>query len=428
MIKGNVDLIAINEISGWAACIDDASKKCIVHVQLKDKELVSGEAKLFRADLKNATIGNGNCAFLFKFNPPIPNNQLNNIKVFAEIKIDDAKRSNASKVELTIGPNAIKDGGARRSYQSFHDSIGDSNSNEKLKRLRLPNLKGKSFLDLGCNEGYFCNFAVRQGASRVLGIDINPEIIKLARKRTPEAEFLNKTWWDLSEEKFDIILFTSAIHYEHEQRKLLSFLKDRLNTSGVLILECGIYQNIYSHWYLAQRHDGSLRYPNINYLIDVLLDGYAVTSMGRSVDQPGDPIPRFVFHCSERRPIILLVYGPSNSGKSILARNIARNAIPSYSIDNLFHRIINGPLPAKSKLCSFIKAEGDLLKLDTLSAKIVAAGLTNELVEMMVLEAPLQSEIAIIEGEMLVYEEFRKLFTAYLARIGCFVWDVHRSS
>jgi hypothetical protein len=124
MIKGNVDLIAINEVSGWALCMDDPNNRCEVFVQLNEINLASGEAILFRPDLKNLAAGDGNCAFSFKFEPHLAKDQLKNIKVFAAAKIGGAK---ANKVELKIGANAVKDGGLKRSYQSFDDSNGDSN-------------------------------------------------------------------------------------------------------------------------------------------------------------------------------------------------------------------------------------------------------------------------------------------------------------
>lgn len=47
----------------------------------------------------------------------------------------------------------------KKSYQSFPDQAGGSHSFDKLTQLRLPPLAGRSFLDVGCNEGFFCGFA-----------------------------------------------------------------------------------------------------------------------------------------------------------------------------------------------------------------------------------------------------------------------------
>lgn len=40
---------------------------------------------------------------------------------------------------------------------------------------KLPDLHGRSFLDIGCGTGVIACFAARAGANRVTGVDINPE-------------------------------------------------------------------------------------------------------------------------------------------------------------------------------------------------------------------------------------------------------------
>ena len=71
-------------------------------------------------------------------------------------------------------------------YQSFPDAAGDSRTLDKLKALRLPDLAGKSFLDVGCNEGFFCGFARFLGAGRVVGVDHSEQFIARARVRFPD--------------------------------------------------------------------------------------------------------------------------------------------------------------------------------------------------------------------------------------------------
>ena len=50
-------------------------------------------------------------------------------------------------------------------YQSFPGAPGDSMTLDKLKRMAFPELAGKTFLDVGCNEGFFCGFARHVGAA-----------------------------------------------------------------------------------------------------------------------------------------------------------------------------------------------------------------------------------------------------------------------
>jgi ribosomal protein L11 methylase PrmA len=66
---------------------------------------------------------------------------------------------------------------------------GDSPSRQKLERLELPDMSGKAFLDIGRNEGFFCDAALRNGASRVVGMDNDPQVIEQARIRFPKVDF-----------------------------------------------------------------------------------------------------------------------------------------------------------------------------------------------------------------------------------------------
>ena len=72
-------------------------------------------------------------------------------------------------------------------YQSFPDASGASRTLDKVKALKLPVLEGRSFLDVGCNEGFFCGLAKHLGASRVVGLDRSALFIERARARFPDC-------------------------------------------------------------------------------------------------------------------------------------------------------------------------------------------------------------------------------------------------
>ena len=418
-ILGFVDYYDYQRVSGWLADFSDIEKLLSIKVLIDGTEVCRGVADQYRQDLASHPKFNGT---FHAYNLEIPSKYIDGKKHEVQVmEIETGyllKKTHKEKITHDKSSSAVKP------YQSFDGINGDSCSSEKLRRLRLPSLAGKSVLDIGCNEGFFCNFSVTQGAKRVLGIDSNSKIIEQAKKRTPTAEFTNTDWWNLPNEKFDLIFFLSAIHYEKNQKKLLSHLRSHLTDNGILVLECGVSQYNLNHWYTFQRHDGALRYPNFNYLIDALLSDYAVTTMGRSVDQPGDPVPRFVFHCTPRNSTALLIYGSSGIGKTVLARSLMNQNVYTYSIDNLFHRIIENLHSPKNKVCDFIKSHGDIMKLDTLSETVIEAGLSSELVKSVINEIPIESKMFIIEGEMLIHEEFRRELTSYLKQNGVVVWNV----
>jgi 2-polyprenyl-3-methyl-5-hydroxy-6-metoxy-1,4-benzoquinol methylase len=49
---------------------------------------------------------------------------------------------------------------------------------------RSGDVRGKTICDIGCGSGRFVTALARRGASRVLGIDVAPEMLKLARQLT----------------------------------------------------------------------------------------------------------------------------------------------------------------------------------------------------------------------------------------------------
>ena len=127
-------------------------------------------------------------------------------------------------------------------YQTFSDQKGGSDSPGKLKALKLPDLEGKSVLDIGCNEGFFCVEAKKQGATRVVGIDKVPAVIEAARQRAPDIDFRCQTWDTLPEGPFDVI---TCFHYL--QRDLFPKLGARLTPGGLLIVEIATRRNLERH-------------------------------------------------------------------------------------------------------------------------------------------------------------------------------------
>lgn len=80
--------------------------------------------------------------------------------------------------------------------------------------LRVINLKPEeSLLELGCGQGYFVEkFA--EVSKKVMGVDIGKELIEIAKKKIPKANFLVGNAEDqkiLSGEKFDVVTVILAI-------------------------------------------------------------------------------------------------------------------------------------------------------------------------------------------------------------------------
>ena len=303
---------------------------------------------------------------------------------------------------------------ARRSCRDF-DGTESSGSREKLEALRLdllpradrdaPPLKDKAVLDIGCNEGFFCIEAVRQGASRVVGIDVEPSFIESARQRCPEATFIHGTWWKIPEEKFDCIFFLSAMHYEREPRKLLRKLHDHLAPTGVLILECGVVAEPGVRvWRTVRRGDGVWRYPTFELLKRDLLADYAARRVDATAAQEGNPIVPHVLHCTPHAPIAMIVAARTRSGKSVLSYDLGSSGIPTYSTDVALGRLIRRPDQAWRPLAQKLRERFPGERRPDLAQAaiyVVENGLEDELCDIIVEEAPSEVRIFGIEGDAL---------------------------
>ena len=128
-------------------------------------------------------------------------------------------------------------------YQTHADAVpGMSDSQRKLRAIHLPSsLAGTRVLDIGCNEGFFCNEAIQRGAATVTGIDVLMSNIDCARKlMRPRIRFIHQSWAQLPAGEFDLILWMSTMHYERNPRMVLDQIRDRLAKDGLFIFEGGV--------------------------------------------------------------------------------------------------------------------------------------------------------------------------------------------
>lgn len=176
----------------------------------------------------------------------------------------------------------------------------------KFDGLRIPTLKGKSYLDMGCNSGMFCQFAVEAKASKVFGIDIAPDLIDLARENVPEAEFAISRFEDidLGTRRFDVISIASAIHYSLDFVKVANIIMNMLNDDGLLVIEGGLFDPMGNSalntpipgWRKVGDH---CRQLSLNFVTEVLFPNCTVAMVNPSLNQGGDNLARYVLHVSK---------------------------------------------------------------------------------------------------------------------------------
>ena len=81
----------------------------------------------------------------------------------------------------------------------------------------FPDLKGKRVLDLGCGYGWHCKYAVKMGASQVIGIDGSEKMIAKAKTQNPDSRIRYEVCgiedYSYPENRFDLIVSNLVLHY-----------------------------------------------------------------------------------------------------------------------------------------------------------------------------------------------------------------------
>ncbi len=103
----------------------------------------------------------------------------------------------------------------------------------------LPNLKGKTVLDLGCGYGHNCIEFIKKGASKVVGIDISEKMLNVANDENSNKniEYVNMSMTDIDklEDKFDFIYSSLAFHYIEDFESFCKLMYSKLNNKGYLL-------------------------------------------------------------------------------------------------------------------------------------------------------------------------------------------------
>ena len=138
-------------------------------------------------------------------------------------------------------------------------------------RALLPNLHGARVLDLGCGFGAFDRWAVEQGATEVVGIDVSEKMLSRARDLSQSNAIDYRVGdlanFDVPEIDFDLIYSALAFHYVEDLRRLCSDVRAKLKNGGCLVAT--VEHPIFSAPRVDSWHelkDGSMVWPLDGYL------------------------------------------------------------------------------------------------------------------------------------------------------------------
>ncbi|MGF1631664.1 MAG: class I SAM-dependent methyltransferase [Kiloniellaceae bacterium] len=222
-------------------------------------------------------------------------------------------------------------------------------------RIFPADLTGKTVLDLGCSFGFFCFEALRRGAKRVVGYDVDPDSVRKARLLAEcmgvEVEFHRR---DIEREpidgRFDYVLCLNLLHHLKNPIAALDNLIDC--TGERLVLEMAS----------LGRHDG--RKVNVGWLTQKILSKLPVMFVSRGAtrgtrqvqkffitpsavenlliyqrgmfarlqQQPSEHKGRYIAIAEKRRiGHLLVVSGPTSAGKKSVMRALIANELPELA-------------------------------------------------------------------------------------------------
>jgi 2-polyprenyl-3-methyl-5-hydroxy-6-metoxy-1,4-benzoquinol methylase len=113
--------------------------------------------------------------------------------------------------------------------------VGGQDHSKKIEAVYRENLAGKSILDVGCYYGLYCHEAIRRGAKKAVGVELNKDRVKVAQQIAHYlgngVEVLHGNIMTVAlDTKFDFVLFLSVLHHVPDpiavMRRLASLCSD----------------------------------------------------------------------------------------------------------------------------------------------------------------------------------------------------------
>lgn len=126
-------------------------------------------------------------------------------------------------------------------YKKIRENEVNANNLFELPALfsLLPELKGKSVLDLGCGFGEHCKKFVECGAERVVGVDISEKMLAVANEENCDSKitYRNMPMEEIGQlqEKFDLVISSLALHYVEDFDGVARNVYNLLQDGGVFI-------------------------------------------------------------------------------------------------------------------------------------------------------------------------------------------------
>ncbi|MEM1277429.1 MAG: class I SAM-dependent methyltransferase [Pseudomonadota bacterium] len=133
-----------------------------------------------------------------------------------------------------------------------YDKIASAYAEARDQMASLPHLerldaalgRRSAILDIGCGAGLPVDRWLIEAGHRVVGLDISPAMLALARENVPEAEYRLGDMSALAEGSYEvdaIVCIYALFHTERRlHREILAKMRSFLRPSGLLLISTGL--------------------------------------------------------------------------------------------------------------------------------------------------------------------------------------------
>jgi SAM-dependent methyltransferase len=111
-------------------------------------------------------------------------------------------------------------------------------------RALVPDIQGARVLDAGCGAGINLQWLLDQGAREVVGVDVSPKMVSLARREVRServslhvADLLQPLDF-LAVASFDLVFSSLVVHYIEDQNALFAGFARLLRPGGRFVFSC----------------------------------------------------------------------------------------------------------------------------------------------------------------------------------------------
>ena len=155
-------------------------------------------------------------------------------------------------------------------YDKIYEKLDHKKESEFIKWVvnKYGGSESNLLLDVACGTGRHANLL--KNDFKIIGVDINEEMLEIAREKVPDVEFITGDMKKLNlRRKFGaVICMYSAINYNitfEELELTLNNFYDHLDNNGILIFDMGINKEnwIEGNVSVDTVVDGNLKLTNI---------------------------------------------------------------------------------------------------------------------------------------------------------------------